>query len=374
MKIAIVHDQLQEFGGAERVFISLKKIFPKAGVFTAFLNEESLNKNIPDWRKWNIRTSWVASIPFFGKLYSPLRFLAPKIWESFDFTDYDLVISSSGWYMCKGVITKKPTLHICYLHHQPRYLYGYETAVEWQRYFLVRIYAHIVNHFLRIWDFKSSQRPDYFIVNSEETRRRTQKFYRRDSTVIYPPVSIPKETKTETETKKYYVTVSRLARAKHIDLLIKTANKMKFKLKIVGGGRDEEYLRSIAGLTVEFIGNVSDEKLPKLLAGAKAFLFASVDEEFGIAPVEAMGYSTPVIAYKSGGLMETVQEGVNGYLFDKLTEDSLTEKIKKLEKLPKEKYLEIRKNARKISENYSEDKFKERILSFIKKASSRRLA
>jgi glycosyltransferase involved in cell wall biosynthesis len=213
--------------------------------------------------------------------------------------------------MCKGIKTKAPTVHICYLHHPPRYLYGYETAMEWQKYWPVKVYAHIVNHFLRMWDFKSSQRPDYFIANSEETKKRIKKYYRRDATVIYPSVGIPQNKKSYNFPHHnpgiwHYVTISRLARAKHIDILIKAANEQKFKLKIVGEGRDDEYLKSIAGPTVEFLGHVADQELEKVLMLSKAFLFASVDEEFGIAPIEAMGYGIPVIAYKSGGLIETV--------------------------------------------------------------------
>ena len=193
MKIALVHDQLQEFGGAERVLISLHQIFPSAPVYTAFLNQATAKKNIKDLYRWKIITSWAAKIPFIGKLYSPLRFLAPAIWESFDFSEFDVVISSSGWYMCKGVTTSKPTVHVSYVHHPPRYLYGYETAVEWQKYRAVKIYATIVNFFLRRWDYSSSQRPDVLIANSEETKRRIKKLYNRDSTVVYPPVSIPKK-------------------------------------------------------------------------------------------------------------------------------------------------------------------------------------
>lgn len=367
MKIALVHDQLQEFGGAERVLVALKKIFPQADIFTAFINKDSLKKHVPNYKSWNIKTSWAAKIPFFGKIYSPLRFLAPKIWESFDFSSYNLVISSSGWYMSKGIITHPPTIHICYLHHPPRYLYGYETAVEWQKYRLVKIFANIVNHYLRIWDYKSSQRQDYFIANSKETKRRVQKFYRRNATVIYPPVNIPKQNpKSYMLNAKYYITVSRLARAKHIELLIATANKLKFELKVVGTGRDEQYLKSHAGKTVEFVGNIDDKTLFKLYEKARGFLFASVDEEFGIAPVEAMGYGVPVIAYRSGGLIETVLDGVNGYLFDQLNETSLIEKIKKLESLSREKYLQMRKNARAESEKYTFGVFKKRVLEFVK--------
>ncbi len=368
MKIALVHDQLQEFGGAERVLVALKKIFPQADVYTSFYNPQTLDSHLTNFKDWKIFTSWIDKVPLLKKLYSPLRFITPKIWESFDFSHYDLVISSSGSYMSKGIITKKPTLHICYLHHPPRYLYGYETAIEWKKYWPIRVYGNLINHGLRLFDYASSQRVNYFIANSEETKRRIEKFYRRDATVIYPPVNIPKDYNVERLTlnvKPYYLTISRLARAKHIDLLIEAANKMKFHLKIVGVGRAEKYLRSLAGSTVEFLGSVSDEKLKNIYQGAKAFLFASVDEEFGIAPVEAMGYGLPVIAYNSGGLPETVKDGVNGYLYNQLTPHALIDKIKLLESLPPEKYLSLRKETRKVSEQFSEDNFKKQILHFV---------
>lgn len=367
MRIALVHDQLQEFGGAERVFLALKKIYPSSDVFTAFYNEETLRKHAPDYKAWKIKTSLVSRIPFFVKLYSPLRFLAPVIWESFDFSQYDLVISSSGWYMSKNIKTKKPTIHISYIHHPPRYLYGYETAMEWQKHLLIKIYANIINHRLRIWDYYASQRADYFIANSEDTKKRVVKFYKRNSTVIYPPVDIPKKnSEFRIQNSEYYVTLSRLARAKHIEILIDAANKNKFKLKIVGVGRDLNFLKSIAGPTVEFLGHIEDKEFGELFTNAKAFLFASVDEEFGIAPVEAMGFGVPVIAYSSGGLKETVKPGINGYLFEELSSSSLLREIKKLETLSKEKYLEMRKNSRKEAEKYSFERFKKEILQFVK--------
>ncbi len=368
MKIALVHDQLHEFGGAERVLYSLKKIYPQAPIYTAFATRDRLLKHYPEAKNWEIHQSFVSKIPFIKKLYSPLRFLAPMIWESFDFGKFDVVISSSGWYMCKGIFSKSPTVHISYIHHPPRYLYGYETAMEWQRYWPIKIYANIVNHFLRIWDFESSQRPDYLIANSEETRRRIQKFYRRDSTVIYPPVTLPKEEEirnSKFEIRNFYVTVSRLQKAKHVEILIGAANKAKFNLKIVGEGRDRQYLESIAGSTVEFLGKISDSEFAQLYAGAKAFLFASRDEEFGIAPIEAMGYGVPVIAYKSGGLVETVKDGINGYLFDELTSESLLKTIKRLNVLNEVKYQQMRKNARDEAEKYSEEVFKKEIKQFI---------
>jgi len=368
MKIVIVHDQLREFGGAERVLVALKKIFPTADVFTAILDHKSLGPHSIIVKDWKITVSWFGKIPLINKLYSPLRFITPLIWESFNFSKYDLVISSSGAWMSKGIITKEPTIHISYVHHPPRYLYGYETAIEWQKYLLIKIYGNIINHFLRMWDYQSSQRPDYYIANSQETRARIKKFYRRDSVVIYPPVDIPPYPAPSIQhpaSNNYFLTVSRLARAKHIEVLIKAANKLRFNLKIVGTGRDIEYLKSIAGPTVEFLGNLNDKELSDAYRNAKAFLFAAADEEFGIAPVEAMGYGLPVIAYRSGGIPEYLKDGINGYLFDELKENSLIGKINKLTVLTKEKYLEMRKNARITAEKFTEEKFKEKILSFV---------
>ncbi len=366
MKVALVHDQLREFGGAERVLVSLKRIFPQADVYTTTFDLNSLGSHKKLIKYWKIYVSWFGKIPFLNKFYSPFRFLTPLIWESFDFSKYDLVISSSGSWMSKGIKTSKPTIHISYIHHPPRYLYGYETAIEWQKYFFIKIYGYIINHFLRIWDFTSSQRADYLITNSEETKKRIQKFYRRSSTVIYPPVHIPKTANYQLPTTNYYLTVSRLARAKHIDVLIKAANKMKFNLKIIGSGRDENRLKQIAGPTVEFLGNLTDEQMKKIYFSAKTFLFSSKDEEFGIAPVEAMGYGLPVIAYNSGGVPEYIINKKNGFLFDQLDPYSLMKKVKEFEGLNNEQLIEMKKEARKTAEKFSEEKFEQNILSFIK--------
>jgi len=369
MKVAIVHDQLREFGGAERVLVSIKSLFPDAPVYTTTFDVNSLGEHKDLVKNWDVQLTWFGKIPFINKFYSPLRFLTPLIWEKLNLDEFDLVISSTGSWMSKGVLTKKTTTHISYIHHPPRYLYGYQTAIEWQKYWPIWVYGTIVNHFLRIWDFTASHRPDYLIANSIETQKRIQKFYRRDSTVIYPPVSIPSRELVSSLTREpvnYYVTVSRLARAKHVDVLIEAANKQQFELHVVGIGRDADYLKSLAGPTVHFLGNLSDEDLQKELQGAKAYLFSAVDEEFGIAPVEAMGYGAPVIAFASGGLKETVKPGVNGYLFSELTAESFNECFKKLNSLSEKEYLEMRKNARAEAEQYSEENFKKQFMEFVK--------
>lgn len=367
MKIALVHDQLQEFGGAERVLVALHSLFPQADVYTAFFDRSRLGIHAEKFDGWNIYTSWANKIPFLKKFYSPLRFITPKIWERFDLSSYDLVISSSGSYMCKGVITKGKTLHVCYLHHPPRYLYNYETGSlnELQKYTLFRIYANWVNHPLRMWDYISSQRPHFFIANSYETKRRIQKFYRRNAHVIYPPVHVSQTKQKPSNKKSYYITVSRLQYAKHVDLLVKAAKKGKFNLKVIGVGRDLERLKKLADSHVEFLSSVPDQEFETLYAGAKAFLFASVDDEFGIAPIEAMGRGVPVIAYASGGLKETVQDKNNGYLYEVFSENAIIEKIKKLENLSPSEYKAMSETARKSAKQYSYEEFKKNIVAFL---------
>jgi glycosyltransferase involved in cell wall biosynthesis len=185
--------------------------------------------------------------------------------------------------------------------------------------------------------------------------------------VIYPAVSISNiEFRiSNIEKTSYYLTVARLEKTKHIDVLIRAANKKQYKLVIVGTGRDEERLKLLAGKTVTFTGSIDDKKLQELYKGAKAFLFAATDEEFGIVTIEAMSYGLPVIALKSGGLKETVKEGYNGYLYDELNENSIIKKIEVFEKLTSNEYKQMKKNSRKESEKYSEEVFKKNILNFV---------
>lgn len=389
MKIALIHGFLKEYGGAERVLEALHEIWPKAPVFTSFVDFKGLGPHAERIKKWDIRESPLGRTWLIKKLHSPLRFLAPLIWENFNLDEFDVVVSSSGWYICRGVLTRPETLHICYLHHPPRHLYGYKTSVEWEKNPLIKAYGHLVNHYLRQYDFLASRRVDYFIANSEETKRRAAKFYRRDSVVIYPPVDVKVGPRSETlkrsdlnvkgsdpvplrGTKRspvatppsgsdpYFLCVSRLARAKNIHLAIEACNKLKLPLKVVGKGREEERLQSIAGPTVEFLGEAPDEMLGRVYAGAKALIFPAEDEEFGIVPVEAMAYGVPVIAYRSGGVKETVIEGKTGTFFDKLTVDSLKKAIEQLNNRAIEP-LDCINQAKK----FSKERFKREIKNFI---------
>ncbi len=392
LKVALVHDQIAEFGGAERVLISLKKAFPAAEVFTSFVDKNRLGASWQHFSNWTIIESWTSKIPFFHKLYSPLRFLLPWVWSSFDLSQYDVVIASSSWGMSKGVSmngtkykvqsTKKKRasadihepssaevgpVFFCYLHAPPRYLYGYDES-RLRKYLPVRIYAAIVNHFLRQYDYRSSQTIDYFIFNSQEVRRRSLKFYRKDGVVIHPPIQIrhgKQSTVDSRQTANYFLTVSRLAPTKHIDLLIEAANIGKFNLKVVGTGNQEQYLKRIAGPTVEFLGAVDDQKLSDLYANARAFLYASVNEDFGMVPVEAMAHGTPAIAFASGGVLETVSDGVNGFLYRSLDGGAIRDAVYKLQSLNQEEYEELQKNAYDFAQTCQETLFIDAIRSYI---------
>lgn len=375
LRIALVHDYIKEYGGAERVLEALCEVFPDAPIYTSFFKEES--ETYRRFKNRKIIPSWVQNVPFFAdKLHSPLRFLAPLIWGSFkeEFKKYDVIISSASWYVTKGFGQDGPTsprlrgtiglpIEICYCHTPPRWLYGYATSVNFQKYPLVKAYAAIVGHFMRLYDFKAAQRVNFFVANSKETALRIKKFYRRESTVIYPPVSLPKITSDKKQViRDYYLIVSRLVGGKGLDIAVDAALKSGFKLKIAGsssGYYKQNNLKSKDD--VEFLGQVSDIELAKLYKGAKAFLALSKDEDFGITPVEAMSVGTPVIAFNGGGYKETVLQGRTGLLFDDCSVDGLIHAVKKFESLTINP-----QDCIDQAQKFSKERFKKEILEFVK--------
>lgn len=380
MKIALVHDYLYTYGGAERVLEALCEICPKAPIYTAWVDWQWL-KNLENRltivsQNSKLFVSWFDKVPFKEQLCSPLRFLAPKIWNSFarQLSQYDVVISSSAWYMCKGVSLatyNSQPIHVCYCHTPPRYLYGYPTALEFRRYWWGRLYARIINPFLRIYDYKSSQTIDYFICNSKEVQRRIWKFYRRKAKVIYPPIFSPQNHPRGVSKShpggvggEYFLMVNRLVKHKNIDLAIKVCKKLKSNLKIVGVGPDKKRLKKIAGNNprIQFLGYVDDQKLAQLYTDCQAVLYLADQEDFGITPVEAMAYGKPVIALKSGGVKESIVEGKTGIFINKLKEGELIKSLKSL-KFKKFKVEDCLNQAKK----FSKERFKKEIKEFILK-------
>lgn len=377
MKIALVHDYIKEYGGAERVLEALHEIWPEAPVYTTIYLPEFLGPHKERFKDWDIRTSWLQRIPYIEKLISPIRLISPLVFGKWDFSGFDVVlVSATGAYFPNLIVKKPSTIHITYCHTPPRYLYGYPTARNFQKYLFGRIFAGFINHSLRQTDFISYQSPDYIIANSQEVKRRIEKFYRRDSTVIYPPVDVYSSrdppaggesrsisSRQARTIRKYYLTGGRLARAKRIDLAIEACNKLKLPLKVFGKAFADygEELEKIAGPTVEFLGEVGEDELAKLYQGAKALIYPAEYEDFGIMPVEAQSYGVPVIALNQGGVKETVINGKTGVLFDEPTVESVVKAIKSFGKL-RIKGEDCIKNAKR----FNKERFKSEIMDFVK--------
>lgn len=368
MKIALVHDYIKEFGGAERVLKVLSEMYPDAPIYTAFRVKGSVADKELEGKK--IKESFLAPILKTGKLYSPLRFLIPIIWKSFNLRKYDLVITSSGWYVTRGFRVGKNTKVVCYCHTPPRWLYGYETSVGFTKYWPVKIYSAIVGHFIRIFDFKTAQKIDNWIANSENVRKRIKKFYRKEAKVIYPPVDVEKIIRKTKNTKKedYFLVVSRLVGAKGIIETAKVIKKLGLKLKIVGeahGFSDvEKRLEEISGSGIELVGRVDDEKLYELYAKAKCFFVLAREEDFGMTPVESMAAGTPVIAFNGGGFKETVVDGKTGYLIDDLEKKTIEKAINKINSKKWDK--KVLQNQARM---FSKERFIKEIEEYMKKVS-----
>ena len=385
MRAALVHDYLKEFGGAERVLKALTEIYPNAPIYIAFSVKNSTAEK--EFRGKEIHESWLAPLLKIWKLYSPLRFLTPLVWGTMDLSKFDLVITSCSWYITRGFMVSPKTKVIAYCHTPPRWLYGYETSVGFTKYWPIKIYATVVGHFLRMYDYKTAQTVDHWIANSKEVAGRIKKFYRRDSTVVYPPVDIEKITKLTTllhsdvvkryQEDKYFLIVSRLVGAKGLEEAVRAFSKLggKFKLKIVGESHGYSDVESIIKnqelKNVELLGRVSDSELYKLYAGAKGFIALARQEDFGITPVEAMAAGTPVIAFNGGGYKETVINGVTGILINPPSheategrgdtdEKTIADAVKKLVKMKWDRK-KIQNHARK----FSKERFKREIGNFV---------
>ncbi len=359
MKTAIVHDYLIDFGGAERVLLALHEIYPNAPIYVSIYRKNKLGSWAKEFENAKIIQSWFGYFPFADKLISPLRFLLPLIWKSFNLSKFDLIIDSSSWAITRGFKKRKNQTEICYCHTPPRYLYGYDTSRNWKnKWFgnLVKFYSLIINHFMRIYDWDSSQKVDYFIANSKNVAQRIQKFYRRQSVVIYPPVDIGKPQITDNN-KDYYLAGGRFVASKNFDLIIKAAKKENVKLKIFGSGILERELKDLSDNSVEFLGKVSDEELVSLYKNALAFIVAQKDEDFGITTVEAQSFGTPVIAYRGGGYLETIIQGKTGIFFDELSVESIAQAINRFKKT-KFNTKDCTNNARKFSKERFVKEFK----------------
>lgn len=318
MKIAIVHDFLTYWGGAEQVLVSLRNLWPGAPVYTLFYEEDFVKKYFPNA---DIRASFLQKFPRFllrrKKYLLPLLAIAA---ETLDLRDFDMVISSSSSF-AKGIIVKPKTVHISYCHTPTRFLWDwyYEYCRENNFGVLKKIFVLPLLHYLRLWDRSAADRVDYFIANSKNVAKRIKKFYGRDSEVIYPPVDVDKlkikNEKIKIKENGYFLIVSRLSPYKKVDQAVEAFNKLNLPLVIIGEGPQREYLKKIANKNIKFMGFAPADDLPRYYANARALIFPG-EEDFGITAVEAMAVGTPVISCRKGGVCESVVEGVSGEFFE----------------------------------------------------------
>lgn len=355
MKIALVHDHLAQDGGAEKVLQAFQEIWPDAPTYVIVHNPKQANAA---FKGKDIRTSFLQHWPFGVKHYQWYFPMMPSAVESYDLMDYDVVLSSTASY-AKGVITKPETLHICYCHTPTRYLWS-DTHTYVQELEAARLVKWMLPFFLtyvRLWDKMAAARVDQFIANSKLVQDRISKYYKADSAVIYPPVSLDKF--SAGAVKDYFLAGGRLVPYKRFDLVVEAFNHLGRKLVIYGDGPELKALKAMAADNVEFIGRVSDEKLAELYQGAKAFINPQV-EDFGITMVEAMAAGRPIIAYRAGGAKEIIIPGETGEFFDYQTWEDLADAIVRFQP---EQYSSDR--IRQRAEEFSLTRFKQDMKNYV---------
>lgn len=354
MKVALVYDRVNKWGGAERVLLSLRKLFPEAPLYTSVYHREGAK-----WaQSFHVTTSFLQHVPGASSAHEFFPLLMPIAFEQFMFDEYDLVISVTSE-AAKGIVTKPQTKHICYCLTPTRYLWS-----GYKQYFpnsLIRFLATPAITYLRTWDTVAAERPDRFVAISDVVRKRIQTFYDRDSSVIFPPVvKLPLPTsQVGSQSSGYFLIVSRLVPYKRVDLAIKACNTLSLPLVIIGTGSEEKKLKKLAGPTVQFIGKVSDEKLAEYYSGCQALLFPG-EEDFGLTIVEAQQFGKPVIAFKSGGAVESIVPGKTGIFFTVPTPSSL---VKALEAFETQHFEPSA--CRLQAERFSEKKFHDSFLKLI---------
>jgi glycosyltransferase involved in cell wall biosynthesis len=335
MRVAIVHHWFISLGGGERVVDTIASIFPTADVFTLFLHKQKLP---PALHKRKITTSFLDKIPAARRAHRYFLPFYPLAVEMLDLSGYDLVITSDSGPM-KGVLTDPTSTHICYCYSPMRYLWDAHSAYLRRMPPLTQPIFRLACHYVRNWDYSAAQRVDHFIADSHYVAGRIRKYYRRDSTVIHPPIDTS-QSFLASKHEDYYLAVGRLVPYKRTELLIEACSKLGRKLVIVGDGPEVKRLMKKSGKNVEFLGAVDESQLRNIYAQCRALLFAA-DEDFGMVPLEAQSYGRPVIAFGKGGSLETVigtyapireqraeeDTAMTGVFFEEQTADSLAKAI-----------------------------------------------
>ena len=355
MNVVLLHDWLTGFRGGERVLEVFCEMFPDAPLYT-LVHLKNTTSDLIEQRK--IKTSFLNSIPGIGNYYRKALPFFPLAVDLMKITENaDLVISSSHC-VIKGV--KKPVgaKHFSYIHSPMRYIYDqFDNYFGKETPFLQRIAAKMVRPYLTSWDIKSNENVDQFVANSAFVRERIKKYYMMDSKVIHPFVELSDFRKCQSSPPKkedYYLMVSAFAPNKKVGLAVEAFNKNGRNLKIIGKGQQEEYLKSIAGNNIEFLGNREREEIVDFFARARGFIFPGV-EDFGITPLESMASGTPVIARKIGGVLETLTDETAEFF----TEDTVDDLNSAIERFEQKSFDHSKLTER--AECFSREKFKENI-------------
>lgn len=360
MRVALVHYWLVGMGGGEKVLEALCRLYPQADLFTHVLAREKLS---PLLASRNIRTTFINNLPFAKTHYQLYLPLMPAALEQLDLTGYDLVISSESG-PAKGVVTSSDSLHICYCHTPMRYLWDHWPAYMEKSGLLKKTGMKMFLPYLRRADVLSSFRVDSFLANSQTVAKRVWKHWRRKASVVHPPVKISNFRVKPKAGGEYYICLSRLTAYKRIDLAIQACNRLGRKLVIIGDGEEKANLKKLAGSTIHFTGWLNEKKIAETLGGAKALLFPG-EEDFGIAPVEAMASGLPVIAYGKGGVTETVEMEKSGIFFHDQTVESLCQAILAFEQMEADFHPDT---IRARAEEFGEDRFFSGFLEHVKEA------
>lgn len=363
LRVALVEDFTTVDGGAQRVMRVFKEIWPDAPLYTASYFPEKFD---PPLEGWDIRESFVSKFPFRRKLEHQYKLFYQMAFEHFDFTGFDLVLSSTWAGYAKGVIVPPGTRHFSYVCTVPRFLWGLPTANRGRLGFLYdKVILPPLEHYWRIWDRLSAERPDEMISISEVTKERVKKYWDRDSAIINPPVEVDAFLQEPSEAGGYFTYFGRLEKYKRVEYAIRACVEADKELKIVGTGDYESELRKLTDKIdknnrISFLGRASDEIRNKVVAKADAFIFPCPDEDFGIVAVESMAAGTPVIAFDSGGVRETVIKNVTGVLVGEDSQEAITKAVKSFEadKFDSEK-------CRDHAKSFHKERFKERIIEFI---------
>jgi glycosyltransferase involved in cell wall biosynthesis len=356
-KVAIVCDWLTGIGGAERVVLELHHMFPEAPIYTSQYSPKAI-----DWFKdADVRTLWLQHLPKSFKKFLP--FLRAMGFGKLDLSEYDLVISSSGA-EAKGVKTGSNTTHITYCHAPTHYYWErYEQYLKHPGFGILNPMARLGLRLfvgpLRRWDYQAAQKPDYFIANSNYTKKQIKKYYGRDSKVIHPPVDIERFKPKNKTNRVGFLIAGRQTPYKRFDLAVAACTELNFPLTVIGNGPDHDKLVKMAGPRVTFLTKVSDSDISHYFQSTEAFIFPGVDD-FGIVAAEALAAGTPVIAYEDGGALDYVKDSKNGLFFDEPTVDSLEETIKKFN------FSKFNSNAiTKSVQKFSEKSFAKNLQKFI---------